>query len=257
MPQAGLQDNPAFALYQIVWKTLDWLYPPVCGGCGKLGWRWCSECRAQVTQLEEWQICRLCGNLLLGGDICAQCQQQLPPYQALRSWGVFSGPLRKAIHRLKYGRDVGLGEALAQPLLERLINLNWPINLITAIPLNKNRLKQRGYNQAGLLARPLALGCKLPYTPRAIQRIKDTPTQVGLSAPQRQENVRGVFCAFPKLVMDRTVLLVDDVTTSGSTMRECAHSLLEAGAAAVYGLTLARPVLPAAQERPTEFPEYA
>lgn len=246
-----LQENPAFALYQIVWKTLDWLYPPACGGCGTLGWRWCPECHQRVIYMDEQNICHLCGNLLFGGGICPRCQSQPPSFQALRSWGVYSGPLRQAIHRLKYGREIGLGEALAQPLLERLISLNWPIDLITAIPLNKNRLKQRGYNQAGLLARPLALGYKVPYKPQAVQRIKDTPTQVGLSAAQRKENVRGVFNALPQVVQGRTVLLVDDVTTSGSTMREGAQSLLEAGATAVYGLTLARPML----ETPEEYTE--
>jgi competence protein ComFC len=254
---ARQKENPAFALYQILWKTLDWLYPPMCGGCGKLGWRWCPECHAQVTSLEDSQICAQCGELFFGGGLCGTCRCQPPPYQALRSWGVFSGPLRKAIHRLKYGRDIGLGEALAQPLLKRLRTLNWPIDLITAIPLNKKRLKQRGYNQAGLLARPLALGSKLAYTPRVIQRIKDTPTQVGLTAPQRQVNVRGAFRAIPRSARGRRILLVDDVTTSGSTMRECALTLLEAGATAVYGLTLARPVLTPAIDAPSEFPEDA
>ncbi len=257
MFQARFKQNPAFVLYQTVWKSLDWLYPPTCGGCGKLGWRWCSTCAAQVTRLEEDQVCAHCGNLLPGGGLCSNCRYQSPPYQALRSWGIYTGPLREAIHRFKYEREVGLGEALAHPLLERLKTLSWPIQLITAIPLNKNRLKARGYNQAALLARPLALGCKLPLELHAIRRFKDTPTQVGLTALQRKDNVRGAFQADPRLVRNRVVLLVDDVTTSGSTMRECAFTLLEAGATAVYGLTLARPVLIPAPETPAEFPEDA
>jgi ComF family protein len=108
--------------------------------------------------------------------------------------------------------------------------------------MGAERLSQRGYNQAALLAFPLALSLGVPYRPHAIRKIRETPSQVGLTAIQRRANVIGVFRAEKEEVLGRHVLLVDDVTTSGSTLNECAATMLEAGASQVYGLTLARTV---------------
>ncbi len=148
--------------------------------------------------------------------------------------------MRNAIHRLKYKRDVALGEALARMLIQTLVNLAWEIDLVIPVPLGKSRLAERGYNQAALLARPLALAMRLPYQPPALHRMRETRTQVGLSIIERRLNVDGAFQADTALAEGRSVLIVDDVMTTGATLNACAGALLDAGAKHVLSLTLAR-----------------
>jgi ComF family protein len=157
---------------------------------------------------------------------------------------VFAGSLRKALHRLKYSRDVSLGEVLARPLISFLSETGWEIHLVTPVPLSPERLAERGYNQAALLARPVALALGMEYTPSALKKVRETPSQVGLTYDQRRENVEGAFAASSSLVKDKNVLVVDDVTTSGATLDSCAWALLSGGAKQVFGLTLARAIQP-------------
>lgn len=122
----------------------------------------------------------------------------------------------------------------------------WPAILrrvggIVPVPLHKDRLLERGYNQAALLATGLAVESCTPVLDSAIERFQATKSQVGLTALERADNVVGKFKANPRLVTGRRLLLVDDVFTTGATMRECAVALRRAGAIAVYGLALARP----------------
>ncbi len=238
-PVQGAARPLAYNLYHLFWVALDWLYPPECGGCRKPGERWCPDCQAQIRLIRA-PLCSICGEPQEHEGICSRCTAAPPPYRALRSCALFDGPLRLALHRLKYRQDVGLAEALSIHLIDLLAGLNWPIELITAVPLSANRMRKRGYNQARLLARPLALAHHLPYRPQAIRRTRDTQSQVGLSAKARLQNVSGAFCAQPDLVKGRTVLLIDDVATTGSTLQACCESLFQAGAVQVYGLTLAR-----------------
>jgi len=158
----------------------------------------------------------------------------------MRSWLVFEGPIRHALHKLKYRRNVALGDALAQHLAEYVGTLGWPADLVVPVPLGKKRAKERGYNQVGLVAMPLAAVNRWRYAPRALARSRETRSQVGLTAAERRENVSGAFQAEAALVSGRTVLLMDDVATTGATLSACAAALLDAGARSVYALTLAR-----------------
>ena len=239
------KNRPAHHLVYQVFRSvnagLDWLYPPHCAGCAEPGVRWCAKCQAK-TQLVNPPICEICGSRLPGGVICPRCQAQRPAYIALRSWALFQDPLRTALHQLKYYGNLTLGEALARPLITLLGGLDWLLDLVTPVPAGVDRLSQRGYNQAALLAHPLALGCGLDYRPQALVKVRPTRSQVGLSAQERHENVSGAFRGEAKVVKSKRVLVVDDVTTSGATMQVCAQALLDAGAQAVYGMTLAQAV---------------
>jgi ComF family protein len=135
---------------------------------------------------------------------------------------------------------LGLGEKLAQPLIKLLLANNWEIDLITAVPLDAARQRDRGYNQSLCLARPLAWKTGLPIVSSTIKRIKKTKSQVGLSLEDRKINVAGAFSAEPKLVYGKSILIIDDVVTTGSTINSCAEALMKAEALRVYGLTLAR-----------------
>jgi ComF family protein len=158
----------------------------------------------------------------------------------MRSWLVFEGPIRHALHTLKYRRNVALGDALAQHLAEYVGTLGWPVDLVVPVPLGKERMKERGYNQVALVAKPLAITYQWRYAPRALTRTRETKSQVGLSAVERKENVSGAFRADEALALGATILLMDDVATTGATLAACATALLDAGARSIYGLTLAR-----------------
>jgi len=143
---------------------------------------------------------------------------------------------------LKYKRDVGLGEVLARPMLGLFRRMEWEVDLISPVPLGLARLAERGYNQSSLLARPLSLALNLPYHPEVLRRSRETRSQVGLTAAERRLNVSGAFTAQLELAAGRRILIVDDVTTSGSTLEACADALMIAGACEIYCLTLARAV---------------
>jgi len=236
-----LQGSPVYRIYQLAWTVLDWLYPPTCGGCGQPGERLCPACRNTVRLLQP-PLCPHCGQSLENDQTCLSCPLGGYQFQALRAWAEFNGPVRSAIHCLKYKGDLALGEILARPMAGLLRSLGWEVDLVVPVPLGVAREQQRGYNQASLLALPLAMACGLPHRPKALHKIRQTRTQVGLSRTARRENVAGAFQADSHLVEGRSILVVDDVATSGATLDACAAALLGAGAQAVYGLTLARAV---------------
>jgi ComF family protein len=141
---------------------------------------------------------------------------------------------------LKYKRDISLGIVLAEPLVGLFTELGWDCNLILPVPLGLARLKERGYNQSDLIARPLALAVGIPYQSNGLIRVRETRSQVGLTITQRHENVSGAFQALSGIVSGRRVLVIDDVATSSATLEACATALIKAGSSKVFALTLAR-----------------
>ncbi len=242
--------RPAHMLYSALWSALDWVFPPNCGGCQKTGERWCTDCQSHLVLLGH-AICPVCGEPQAEPTPCPGCRAEPPHYQMIRSAAEYSGPLRQAIHHLKYQNDIGLGEVLSKHLIELYNQFKWNVDCIAPIPLSTARIRERGYNQSSLLARPLAYAIQKPYRPNILRRTKETRSQVGLSARERAQNVAGAFTATPELIRGNVVLLIDDVTTTGSTINACAQALIASGASAVYGMTLARAVLkPEAEDQP-------
>jgi ComF family protein len=158
----------------------------------------------------------------------------------MRSWAVFEPPVRNGLHTLKYGRNLGLGESVAMQMLDFVRLLSWPIEIMIPVPLGKKRLKERGYNQVSLVARPLAYQMGWRYAPHALWKTRETRSQVGLTSDQRRENVRNAYQADAQTVQRRSALIMDDVATTGSTIHACTEALLCAGAKEVYVLTIAR-----------------
>ncbi|MEJ2447507.1 MAG: ComF family protein [Anaerolineales bacterium] len=228
-------------MYYSGWKVLDWFFPPTCAGCGKWGKRYCEDCLSK-TRLITKPICQICGDLLEDESrvTCFRCQNNDVAYTAVRSWAQFAEPLQSAIHQLKYHQDVGLAGNQAQHLSELLTNIGWSIDLITAIPLGQTRQKERGYNQAALLARPISWEIGIKFEPGAVVRCRNTLKQTGLNSTERQANMAGAFQAQRSMVLGKTILIVDDVITTGATMNACAQALMVSGARKVYGITLAR-----------------
>lgn len=228
-----------YRISQWLWGGMDWLFPPVCAGCKRTGFRWCPDCQQRVKLVQE-PICQACGFPLSHPGMCPTCSASHPPYKAMRSWAIFEGPVRNAVHDLKYHRNVALGDVLARHLVEYVRKLGWQPDMVVPVPLGRQRMKERGYNQAGLLALPLSVNKGWHYSPQAVLRIKETRSQVGLSEWERVENLSNAFRADPARVSGKVILLIDDVATTGATIASCSIALRKAGAKTVYALTLAK-----------------
>jgi ComF family protein len=148
--------------------------------------------------------------------------------------------VRPALHKLKYRRDMGLGDALAVSIAGFVESLQWTFDMVVPIPLGGKRMQERGYNQVALIAKPLSLSLGSAYQPSALKRQRETKSQVGLSAGERKDNVQDAFLADPRIVRGRSVLVMDDVATTGATLSSSAEALIQAGAVHVFALTVAR-----------------
>jgi ComF family protein len=190
------------------------------------------------VQILNGTVCEICGLPQDSDGICKTCRAERPHFRALRAWTVFEDPVRKALHRLKYYRNFSLGDALAGQIADFAKGLNWPTDILLPIPLGRQRMKERGYNQSAMIAEPLAMALGIEFAPKALVRRKETRSQVGLSKQERQKNVLGAFQAAG--VSGKIVLVLDDVSTTGSTLSSSAEALLSAGAKDVYALTVAR-----------------
>ncbi len=196
------------------------------------------DCQQRVKILDGI-LCEICGLPLAKAGICDTCCADRPHFLALRAWAVFEKPVQTALHKLKYRRDISMGDSLASHMLPFVRELNWPIDMIVPIPLGKQRRRERGYNQVGMIAKPLAMALNVQYAPDELMRRKETRTQVGLTKVERRENVHDAFQAGAG-VKGKTVLVMDDVSTTGSTLSSSAGTLYSSGAKDVYALTVAR-----------------
>jgi len=158
----------------------------------------------------------------------------------VRSYATYESPLGKALLQLKYSPNRLLAFRMSQWLVELLSRESWQVDLVVPVPLGKDRLRQRGYNQAGLIASALAKSQHLPFSDRALWRVRETLSQVGLDATARMKNVQGAFSADSAIVEGKRVIVVDDLYTTGATLSSCAQALLQVGAVEVYGLTVGR-----------------
>jgi ComF family protein len=219
-------------------SLLDLFLPPRCGGCGRLGSLYCETCRGRTRRLEE-PICGRCGAEVEHARSRCGCQARIRRLTRLRSAAAYEGPLEKALHRFKYEGRRPLARPLALLLAERLAVDGMAAEAVTWVPLHERRRRRRGYNQAELLGRELARFCQLPVV-SGLVRLRDTPPQVGLDRLRRQANVAGAFRWEGKELARRSLLLVDDVATTGATLEACAGALKIGGAGAVIGFTVAR-----------------
>jgi len=225
---------------RVFWGSLDWIYPPMCASCGEPGFRLCAECQSKIKFIKG-KRCAVCGEPLVGTvAVCASCRTKPPAYTAMRNLALYEGVIRECIHAIKYDHNQGLGEFFSDQLAALVDEAGWKPDLVMPVPLSARRFAERGYNQAASLAKPLALQLGVRYHPFGIERTRDTPSQVGLSGEARRQNVTGAFKALPEVVAGKQVLIVDDVMTTGSTMEACAQALKDAGAGAVFCLTLGR-----------------
>ncbi len=234
--------RPAEFAYHLFWQSLDWIYPPKCGGCGEPGKTWCDACQKSILKISG-KICDLCGYPIRDNQVCQGCNKYDPHFDAIRSWAVYSGSVKEAIHSLKYQNNLSLGEVFSHSLAGLVKKAGWKVDAVIPVPLSKARMKQRGYNQAWLLGYPVALQLQVPIDTSSVQRTKNTESQVHLNPEERAVNLKDAFGSTKMRWKDKNVLLIDDVITTGSTINECARALKFSGVKEVYGVSVARAVL--------------
>lgn len=210
---------------QLLNTALDLVFPPSCANCSKVDAYWCQRCLDLLQTLPVEILPTTLPDTALPGTV---------------STGWHNGKLQNAIHGLKYENALETAPVLGQRIATALVRLKWKIDMLVPVPLHTKRLAQRGYNQAQVISEEAAPLVSLPCVPQALTRARNTPSQVGLGAQQRRDNMTDAFHADPLLLENKTVLLIDDVCTTGSTLSACAQAAQAAGAKAIYALTVTK-----------------
>jgi ComF family protein len=223
------------------------MLPPICHLCSKPlsnedETDFCLTCQQNIPPIPA-AACRRCAlpypTDISDDHLCGDClNEKKPLFERVISAGIYDGTLKEAIHRFKYRDKINLDRPLAELLIAELTGLKLP-DLIMPVPLHKNRLRQRTYNQSALLARLLAKKLGRPLRLHQLIRNHDTPPQQGQSATDRKKNLKNAF-ALSAPLQGENILLVDDVLTTGATVRECCRALHKNGSGSITVAVLAR-----------------
>ncbi|MCR4431684.1 MAG: ComF family protein [Tepidanaerobacteraceae bacterium] len=225
---------------------LDVLFPPepYCTVCAKkleTGERYiCSACEKRLAPILP-PVCKKCGRPLDTDSLCRDCRTNERTFVQARSFGHYDGVLKELIHLFKYGGRRELARLLGGRMVGTLAVLSWPdFDYIVPVPLHAGRERERGFNQAYLLASVVSRSSGVPIY-RGLIRVKPTEHQTFLDKTLRKKNLEGAFKVENKSRIEgKTLLLIDDVYTTGSTVDECARTIKNAGADSVFVLTCAR-----------------
>lgn len=200
----------------------------------------CADCVQTLPWLQE-PLCPLCGQMMTrSAERCFECVKDPLPITQIRAAFRFADPIPHIIHQFKYENQFALATPLAALMAEAWPQWQTAVNLIIPIPMHKARQRKRGYNQSALLAQKFSQHIGQPYNEKALQRIRHTRPQVGLSGRARLANLNGAFGVNGRSVHNKDILLIDDVCTTGATLVVATKTLLAAGANSVSGYCLAR-----------------
>jgi ComF family protein len=236
-------------LRQIFASSLDLFLPPACLLCGQTlstlsgPQAFCEDCLAAVTPLGRTH-CNRCAQPFPNSPsshLCGTCLKRPPAFSMVYAASLYQGSIKEAIHRMKYRNQLTLARHLGQLLITVFdaAEKTFAPDIIVPVPLHPDRLRQRGYNQAVEIARPIAQRLNVPLNSTLLRRIRITPQQQGLTAAERRSNLRKAF-AVTTIASAHKVLLIDDVMTTGETVRECCRTLLAGGVEEVQVAVVAR-----------------
>jgi len=232
------------------------IFPADCRICGELlvDSRRVPICPKCLSSFERIPLtnCEICGCPLSGSQLkegqprlCPACQNKTYGFDCARSFAIYQGALVRAILLLKFEQIEPLGVWFAERLFELVQSERdkFAADVVVPVPLHRQRQRERGYNQAALISKPLAKRLRLPHKKLLLTRTKARPEKRVLTLEERWESVRDAFATRPGSRVDNLrVLLIDDVLTTGATLDACARALREAGAKSVVGLTAARAI---------------
>ena len=225
---------------KLVELAVESFFPRRCVGCGKIGGFLCSECLGKLPRLLP-PLCPSCGRSQASGIVCPDCRQRQTEIDGIRSLFRLDEVIRKAIHQLKYRNLKAISPCLAELLADYFESNSLPCEALLCVPLHPRRLRERGYNQSGLLARELGRRVGMPVIEDCLIRVKQAQPQVrAVDVAERRRNVADAFVCRDEGISGKQIILIDDVCTSGATLESCAAALKSKGAASVWGLTLAR-----------------
>jgi competence protein ComFC len=229
----------------------DLIFPSniYCISCGNIiddtrPYALCDVC-VRSLRWANGRTCERCGKILqedYGPDLCTDCIDGEHAFERGFTCVEYSVAERELIHRFKYKDQAYLGRKMAEIMYDRILAEELEADLILPVPMFRRKEKQRGYNQAAVLAASLAKHMGIPYDAKLLVRTVETEAMSRLSAMERRKNIREVFSVPPKRrekLAGKTVLLVDDIYTTGSTADACASALLAAGPSRIFGFTLA------------------
>ena len=237
---------------KLFWRSLiDIIYPRYCLICSNSindssyeGA--CASCLEKID-INVSPFCKKCGFCLrsvkMAKDSCSKCDHKQYYFDRALSVCEYSGIARKCIQLFKYKRKLKIGRNLSRIMLAFLkdhFSVD-SIDLITAVPLHRSKLMERGFNQAEILAESIRLNLNLPASFDNLKRIRKTLSQYQLPLAKKQRNISGAFdCTDKAFFKNKSILIVDDIFTTGATLNECSRVLKNAGAKRVYTLTMAR-----------------
>lgn len=212
-----------------------------CVLCGAMNQRglWCEECDADLPYLRG-NLCEQCALPISSGKICGHCLSHPPLFTRSTAAFAYTFPVNKLIQQFKYGEQLALAKALAAPLLAAIARDDLP-DVIIAMPLHRNKLQRRAYNQSLLIAQFLARKLHIKLLAHACERVVDTAPQSTLPFKQRGKNMRNAFVCHVDL-SGKKVALVDDVLTSGATLNALAHAVQKQGAREIQTWVVARTI---------------
>lgn len=197
----------------------------------------CNDCEQDLPRTPA-ECCPQCGVKSAGNAICGTCLKHTPAFDETRYAFLYDFPFDRLLHRYKYGGELALASWLGRALLQRVQNAVRPDVLLVA-PLSQQRLRERGFNQAVEIAKPLARTLGVTIDTQAIAKVRHTEAQAALPFDQRRRNVRGAFAA-SRAMKGQRVAIVDDVMTTGATLNELAQVAKSAGATHVSAWVVAR-----------------
>lgn len=237
---------------------LNFVFPLDCKICEKpiresKGYSICEDC-FKTIELIERPYCAKCGKPLIPTDffkqnreiLCLDCKRKKYSFEFSRSTGIYDKVLKKCIHLFKYYGEKKLAKPLGKLMVDSLVKndeFKRKIDLIIPVPLHKNDLKKRGFNQSVLLGKVTGDYLSIPVRENVLVKKKLTPFQVNLSKKERKINILGAFSVEkPEEIKGKNILILDDVFTTGATVEECTKELMKARAKNIFVLTLARTV---------------
>ena len=242
---------------------LDLIFPDVCSGCDtpvSNKYLVCDNCTSDVKFLSDYSCCDRCGtpfgfynddsysaadkgpHSTEPGHLCGRCLRGEFSFNSARSVVIYDGKIRDMIHEFKYRGKLGLDGYLASLMIGNYPYSRGDFDIVVPVPMHISKLREREYNQSALLAYELARGIGAVCDLLTFRKIRDTRPQIELgNEEERRRNVRGAFSvAWAASFKGKSILLVDDVFTTGSTSDECAHEILKSGASRVSVFTLSR-----------------